>query len=465
MKLLLAEDNTVTRTRIESHLTKWGYEVVSAPDGAEAWERFCEGRFPMVVTDWEMPEMDGIELISRIRERHPPGDVYILTLTGRGEIEDVVEAMEAGADDYICKPFARSELQVRVQAGARLVELNQALQEANIGLERHNAFVKRMLGRYVADAVVRELLEQPEGVDLQPASREVTILLSDLRGFSPLCERLSPEQVMTLLNRYFGVMTEVIEVYRGTINDFIGDAILTFFGAPLRKPDDPIQAVRCAAAMQLAMTQVNEDLASAGMPSIEMGIAVHTGPVVAGNIGSERRAKYTLVGRNVNLCARIESYSVGGQVLLSSRTVEILGDDVRVDELYEVWPKGFSHAVQLYDLTAVRQADGSWLELASAEPPLDEIAPALSVTFAAADSDGLAPHEGSIVASSDRRAVVHGPPPKLLSNVRLQMSDAPDAGELYAKVLERHDDRFEVRFTSVPPAFARVLGGLSVEAL
>ena len=465
MKVLLVEDNAVTRTRIQSHLTKWGYEVITASDGAEGWEAFLADPVPMVVTDWEMPEMDGIELIHNIRERHPPGDVYILTLTGRGEVEDVVEAMEAGADDYLCKPFARSELQVRVQAGARLVELNRELQEANLGLERHNAFVKRMLGRYVADAVVRELLEQPEGVDLEPASREVTILLSDLRGFSPLCERLSPEQVMTLLNSYFGAMTEVIERYRGTINDFIGDAILTFFGAPIRKPDDPIQAVRCAAAMQLAMARVNEDLAAQDLPRIEMGIAVHTGPVVAGNIGSERRAKYTLVGRHVNLCARIESYSVGGQVLLSPRAVQILGDDVRYEDLYEVWPKGFAHSVHLYDLKAVRQADGSWLEMPDAEPELEPMAPALPVTFLAADAGGARPSEGSIIASSDLRAMVQGPAPKLLSNVRLQMSDLPDAGELYAKVLERHDDRFQGRFTAVPPAFARVLGGRSEQTM
>ena len=141
LKVLVAEDNSVTRMRIAGHLSRWGYEHVLAEDGEAAWARFSEEVCPLVITDWEMPGMNGLQLIKKIREKHPPGDVYIITLTARSETEDVVEALQAGADDFLCKPFARSELRVRMQSGARIVSLNRDLRTANGNLERRNAFI------------------------------------------------------------------------------------------------------------------------------------------------------------------------------------------------------------------------------------------------------------------------------------------------------------------------------------
>ena len=150
--------------------------------------------------------------------------------------------------------------------------------------------------------------------------------MSDLRGFTTLSERLQPEQVVTILNRYLGTMVDVILRYHGTIDEFIGDAIFVIFGAPIWRSNAAQHAVACAVDMQLAMAVVNEHNRREGLPEVEMGIGIHTGEVVVGNIGSDRRAKYGVVGRHVNLTARIESCTVGSQILISEATRREVGD-------------------------------------------------------------------------------------------------------------------------------------------
>src|SRR5262249_47982148 len=153
--------------------------------------------------------------------------------------------------------------------------------------------------------------------------RKLTIMMSDLRGFTATAERLKPEQVLGLLNNYLGTMADIIVHHQGTIDEFIGDAILVIFGAPLSHPDDARRAVACAIAMQQAMKGINEQNARAGLPAIEMGIALNTGEVIVGNIGSQKHIKYGVVGSHVNLTARIESNTAGGQILISQTTLDL----------------------------------------------------------------------------------------------------------------------------------------------
>jgi adenylate cyclase len=188
----------------------------------------------------------------------------------------------------------------------------RALEQMAKELQLHNRFIRKTFGRYLTDDVVKSLLESPEGLKLGGERRKVTLMMTDLRGFTSMSGRLAPEQVVAMLNRYLGTMVEVIQEYQGTIDEFIGDAIFTLFGAPVQRDDDAERAVACAMAMQLALAGVNAQNRAAGLPEVEMGIGIHTGEVVVGNIGSDRRTKYGVVGSHVNLTARIESYTVGG---------------------------------------------------------------------------------------------------------------------------------------------------------
>jgi len=211
-------------------------------------------------------------------------------------------------------------------------------------------FIRDTFGRYVTQEVVKKLLEDREALEMGGETRELSILMSDLRGFTALTADMHPEQVIIFLNRYLGKMIEVLLDHRAIIDEIIGDGILAFFGAPEPLEDHPIRAVACALNMQTAMEEINRLNEAEGMPYLQMGIAVNTGLVVVGNIGSEQRAKYSVVGSQVNFTGRMESFSVGGQVLISASTYERVRDLVEVQRTMEVQMKGVPLPATLYDV-------------------------------------------------------------------------------------------------------------------
>lgn len=219
---------------------------------------------------------------------------------------------------------------------------------------RQRDFIRDTFGRYVSPEVVQTLIESPEALRLGGEKREVTVLMSDLRGYTHLAEKSDPAVVVQILNDYLGQMTDIIVEHGGTINDFMGDGIFAIFGAPMRYPDHAERAAACALAMQLAMTEVNQRNIARDLPQLEMGIGLNTGDVIVGNIGSEKRAKYSVVGNTVNLAARVEAATVGGQILLSPFIYEHLRDlaEVKAPVSFEV--KGISEPLLLYEIRGLR---------------------------------------------------------------------------------------------------------------
>jgi adenylate cyclase len=217
-------------------------------------------------------------------------------------------------------------------------------------------FIQGVLGRYANPELAERCLADPDALALGGKLQQVTVLMSDLRGFTKLTERLGPEEMINLLNDYLGRMATVIQAHGGTINEFIGDAILVLFGAPFERPDDPERAVRCAHAMQQALAELNRDYEACGLPALGMGIGVHCGPVVAGNIGSAEHAKYGVVGTTINATARIEALTVGTQTLISGELY------ARTRNLAEVGPrrseelKGLPEPMEIYELLGVDEA-------------------------------------------------------------------------------------------------------------
>lgn len=233
------------------------------------------------------------------------------------------------------------------------LHLQKQLMEQSEQLQKHNDFIRRVFGRYVTPEVAGMVLAHPEGLKIGGSRRKVTVLMSDLRGFTDMSERISPEVVVSLLNRYLERMVAVIEKYEGTIDEIIGDALLVIFGAPLVLSDAAGRAVACAIEMQQAMDEFNDESEKLGAPRVSMGIGVNTGEVVVGNIGCDRRAKYGVVGSPVNMTARIESFTVGGQILASEATVKELAGRLRVDGQLRVKMKGFDGATTIYDLGGI----------------------------------------------------------------------------------------------------------------
>jgi adenylate cyclase len=209
---------------------------------------------------------------------------------------------------------------------------------------------ERKAARQALHQRVQSLLTEAGVGPQQAESRSVSILMADIRGFTALAETYSAVTLMELLNRYFSAMTEVIVEYGGTIDKFMGDAIMVLFGAPHIQDDDVERAIACGIAMQQAMTAFNEQNLALGLPELYMGIGINTGLVVAGSVGSEQHREYTVIGDEVNLVSRIEAQSLRGQVLISENTYQLAKKYIMAGEPNQVVVKGKRQPVTLYEL-------------------------------------------------------------------------------------------------------------------
>lgn len=183
-------------------------------------------------------------------------------------------------------------------------------------------------------------------------TKNITILLSDIRGFSNIAESYPATDVVSMLNRYFDAMGEIITSYGGTIDKLMGDSILVVFGFPEERESDVEKAIACAVEMQMAMSKLNDVNRSLGMPDLFVGIAINTGSVVVGDLGSEHYHEYTIIGDEVNLTSRIEAHCLRGQILISENTYELSKDYIEVGPPNRVEVKGARDAVDLYELFA-----------------------------------------------------------------------------------------------------------------
>ncbi len=215
---------------------------------------------------------------------------------------------------------------------------------------REKEMIKRAFTRYVAREVVEEILKNPEKMALSGERREVTVLFCDVRGFTPLSERLSPEDVVLLLNDFYNLMIETTFKHDGTLDKFLGDAVMAVFGAPLAHPDHSARAIRTALAMQEGIVGLNERRARDGKEPIAVGIGVSAGEAVAGTVGTEDRMEYTVIGDSVNLAARLESNAKPGQILISHRTYERVRDLVDARPLGRIRVKGKEEEVEVYEV-------------------------------------------------------------------------------------------------------------------
>jgi class 3 adenylate cyclase len=232
----------------------------------------------------------------------------------------------------------------------RMLEAILKVSNERLGLVK---FIRETFGRYLSRKVVDEILSSPDGSKIGGRRETVTILMADLRGFTGRSETRDPEETLGLLNRFFGSMAKIITSYDGMIDEFLGDGILTIFGVPERHEDDPARAVACALEMQNALEQLNAELRSEGIRPLEMGIGINTGPVIVGNIGSKIRAKYGIVGMPVNTASRIESLTVGGQVLIGEPTYRFVQADVVADPPQTVMMKGYKEPLVCFPVHAI----------------------------------------------------------------------------------------------------------------
>ena len=321
---------------------------------------------------------------------------------------------------------------------------------------RQRDFIRDTFGRYISKEVVDTLLGSPDGLRLGGDRREITLLVSDLRGFTSLASQLPPEDVIRILNRYLERVVEILTRYRATVDEFQGDGILAFFGAPLAAGDDAERAVACAIEMQRALVSINEDQRALGLPLLEMGIGINTGEVIVGNIGSQKRTKYGAVGAAINLAYRIESQTIGGQVLLGARTYELVRDLVEVRGTLALTLKGVAAPVTIHDVAAIRGTYATALPDRAEAPrvPLEPPVPAICYRLEGKRlaGQGLAARLRA-VSSTTAEVLVEGEL-AVRESVRLVL----EGMDAYGKVLEaRQGGDVLMAFTDVSPDLKRWL--------
>jgi adenylate cyclase len=223
--------------------------------------------------------------------------------------------------------------------------------------ERRAREIRRMFSSYVAKRIVDELIRDPSKAKLGGERKEITVLFSDIRGFTTFSEKHQPEEVVSLLNEYLGAMTDIVFEYEGTLDKFVGDAIMALWGAPVGQPDHAERGVRCALAMIGKLQQLQKKWAVEGKYAIDIGVGINTGEMVVGNMGAEgKKMDYTVIGDNVNLAARLEGLTrqYNNHIIVSEFTYEKVKDIVRVNELGSVTVKGKEKPVVIYELVGLK---------------------------------------------------------------------------------------------------------------
>jgi class 3 adenylate cyclase len=332
--VLVVDDNADMRRYVERILHKESYRIVLAKDGADALEQARRLRPELIVTDVMMPKMSGHDLLQAIRHDKNLRSTPVIFLTARAGTEARIESLDAGADDYLSKPFDEHELLARVgnliRARAQERELLQLQKEK----------VARYLPRNLADMIMSGEHEE----FLKGHRREITVVFIDLRGFTAFVDKTDPEEVMTILREYQTVMGHLVSEYGGTLERFVGDAVMIYFNDPLPCPDHAQQAVRMAIAMREAINSLQQEWKTRGI-QLGAGIGIATGYATIGAVGFEDRLDYAAIGPVTNLAARLCSEAQDGQILVSDRVLPLVKELIKAKPMGELTLKGIQKPV------------------------------------------------------------------------------------------------------------------------
>ena len=341
-KILAVDDNKQNLELLIRSLGAAKYEVITAGDGPTALQLIDSSAVDLVLLDVMMPGMSGYEVCEKIRVNDATRLLPVVMLTALHDVSHRIQGIAAGADDFLTKPFNREELLTRVKSLLRIKTLYD-------DIETKNVLLRRVIGRYVSEEVAAQIVGDPgRHFKLGGEKRDVTVLFGDLRGFTPLAERLDPEDVVDILNVYLSHVIDLVFEYRGNLDKFRGDGFMAFFGAPLAHGDHAASAVRCALALQERL----KNITFAKFPEIRLsaGIGINSGAVIAGNVGSERRTDYTVIGNEVNLAQRFEANAGPGQILITAATYEHCKEAIETRDLGRQRVPGMQEEIVGYEV-------------------------------------------------------------------------------------------------------------------
>ena len=323
--VLVVDVDRINRMLLSRNLEADGHTVTTAENGREALD-LLRGELPdVILLDILMPVLDGFAVLDAVKADTRLRDIPVIMISAVDEMDSVVRCIEAGAEDYLPKPFNPTLLRARINAGLMKRRLAQVEQGR----------VRDVFARFLPETVVDEVMRDTNGEPRLGGVRLVgTVLFSDLRGFTTFAEQTQPDVVVDVLNHYFGEMSDAILDNGGTLLGFLGDGILAVFGAPIASDDHADRALAVARQMLFerlprfnawARSELGDDA------DFRMGIGISSGPFMSGNVGSSRRLEYTAIGDPVNTAARLQDLTktLHRPVLVSDSTRELLQDGER----------------------------------------------------------------------------------------------------------------------------------------
>jgi adenylate cyclase len=339
--VLAVDDDPAELALLRKLIPRLGYDILEATDGLQAVKLIRERRPDLVLLDVLIPGLDGFGVCRSIRSTPELAGLPILLLTALDQAEDLATGLEAGANDFLAKPFHEMELTARVRSLLRSKALQDRLSD--------------ILGRYTSESVAQRILRDPiNAVRLGGDRRRVTTVFADLRGYTALAAEHSPETTLRLLNSYLAIVNDAVEAREGTVADLMGDGVFALFGAPIAHEDDPIRAVEAALDMQSGVARhVIPELPDL---RLQLGVGITTGDVVAGNVGSERRMHYAVVGDSVNIAARLQASAGPAQILVDEATHEGVRDSVIAQDVGDLRLPGRDKWVHAFNIIRMAQA-------------------------------------------------------------------------------------------------------------
>ena len=337
---ILVVDDTPENLALISELLRGDYKVRIAPNGARALQ-IAEATPPdLILLDIMMPEMDGYEVLRRLRAEPRTSEIPVIFLTAMTSAGDEERGLQLGAVDYIVKPISPPIVLARVRNHLALAERTKTLR----GLADK-------LSRYLAPQVYQSIFEGRQQAAVSTRRKKLTIFFSDIMNFTDTTEDLAPEDLTFLLNQYFTEMSKIALDYGGTIDKYIGDAIMIFFGDPESRgvEEDALQCVRMAMAMQRRLADLQEQWRQKGYEKpFHQRIGINTGFCNVGNFGSDFRLNYTIIGPEVNLAARLEQAADPGGILMSYETYAMVQEEIEAEERPRVRAKGIAREIRAF---------------------------------------------------------------------------------------------------------------------
>ncbi|ABE46352.1 adenylate/guanylate cyclase domain-containing protein [Polaromonas sp. JS666] len=350
-RVLIVEDTADIRYFLET-LLKDQYEVAAASAGETGLQMATgEPRPEIILLDVMMPDMDGYEVMRQLAKDPRTAEIPVIFLTALGSVADEQKGLDLGATDYITKPISPPILLARVRLHLERSANARRLKD-----------LSEQLSRYLAPQVYQSLFDGSRQAEIQTQRKRLTVFFSDIKNFTASTAQWQPEEVTLLLNSYFAEMSQIAAEYGATLDKFIGDAIVIFFGDPhsLGPRRDALQCVRMAVAMQRRMQDLQRRWRSMDISkTFEIRIGINSGFCDVGNFGSALRMEYTIIGREVNLAARLEQAAEPGEILISSETYALVRGEILADAREPLLAKGFAEPIAIYAVDkAAMEGDG-----------------------------------------------------------------------------------------------------------